>query len=76
MESKEAIEIGKDILKVIESVSRGEKYEAMWEECKKDITRASVENWKVSAERFVSEMNKLEQKYFPKEEVDNDKTEI
>ena len=39
----------------------------MWGECKKDIARASVLNWKVSAERFLLEMRKLEQKYFPKE---------
>ena len=44
------------------------KYKQMWEESKKDIARASVENWKVSAKRFLLEMGKLEQKYFPKEE--------
>ena len=44
-------------------------YQLMWYECKKDITRASVENWKVSAERFALEMRKLEKKYFPKEVI-------
>ena len=52
---------------IIRPLQRGEKYERMWEECKKDISRASVENWKVSAERFVLEMKKLEQKYFSKD---------
>jgi len=70
---------------IIELLQRGEKFEEkfleifnenkkiwqMWDECKKDITRASVENWKVSAERFALEMRKLEQKYFPKE-ADNE----
>ena len=74
-----------EIDEVIELLQRGEKFEEkfleifnenkklwqMWDECKKDITRASVENWKVSAERFALEMRKLEQKYFPKE-ADNE----
>lgn len=71
---------GKKMDEVVELLKRGEKFEEkfleifnenkkvwqMWEECKKDIARASIENWKVSAERFVLEMKKLEQKYFPK----------
>jgi len=52
-------------------VDLNSKYWQMWEECKKDIARASIENWKVSAERFVLEMNKLEQKYFPSKPSDN-----
>ena len=51
---------------LIDLLKRGEKYEEMWEECKKDISRASVENWEVYTERFILEMKKLEQKYFPK----------
>ena len=51
---------------IINLLKRGEKYEEMWEECKKDISRASVENWEVYTERFILEMKKLEQKYFPK----------
>lgn len=63
---KKSIEIYNDkINRIIDLLKRGEKYEEMWEECKKDISRASVENWEVYTERFILEMKKLEQKYFP-----------
>lgn len=77
---EQSLKEGNKMDEVIELLKRGEKFEEkfleifnenkkvwqMWEECKKDIARASIENWKVSAERFVLEMKNLEQKYFPK----------
>jgi len=59
MESKEAIEIGKDILKVIESVSRGEKYEAIEKGIKQYCLILENQN-------VLKEIIRLEQKYFPK----------
>jgi len=53
---------------VISLLERSEKYEIMWKKSKKDLLRASVNNWKVSLESVISEIKKLEQEYFLKEE--------
>ena len=52
---------------IVSALERGKKYEVMWNKSKKDLSRASVENWKVSLKQIILEIKKLEQKYFPKE---------
>jgi len=59
---------GKKMDEVIELLKRGEKFEAMWKEFFEMYCGSEVEK-----DVYVEEVfDHLEQKYFPKEEVDNE----
>jgi len=71
VDEEQVLKEGKKMDEVIELLQRGGKYEAMWGEL-----RLSKKYSEAFEFRPPITMKELEEKYFPKDEADNDKTKI
>ena len=71
----------RDVIKrlneIISLLQQGEKYRQMWKCLKEQLTYSSdKENLRFKAKRFLYLMKCFEQKYFPKEEKENEESKI
>jgi len=67
----------KKSLDIITLLQQGEAYRQMWKCLKEQLTYSSdKENLRFKAKRFLYLMKCFEQKYFPKEEKENEESKI